>query len=54
VHGALPNTSSQRRTGFTMRYMPTSVRVRPAKNPEGWRIWLARGRDLAGNSYANA
>jgi len=54
VHGAKPNTSPVRRTGYTMRYFPSSVRMQPIEANEGWRIWLARGRDLAGNSYANA
>jgi ectoine hydroxylase-related dioxygenase (phytanoyl-CoA dioxygenase family) len=54
VHGAEPNTSSQRRCGYTMRYFPASVKVYPEKN-EGFKIWLARGEDLAGNTlYANA
>jgi ectoine hydroxylase-related dioxygenase (phytanoyl-CoA dioxygenase family) len=52
IHGARPNTSARRRTGYTMRYFPTSVRVHPEKNP-GWQIWLARGVDQAGNTYAN-
>jgi hypothetical protein len=53
VHGAKPNTSAMRRTGYTMRYFPTSVRMQPTEINEGWHIWLARGRDLAGNNYAN-
>ncbi|NED95876.1 phytanoyl-CoA dioxygenase family protein [Phytoactinopolyspora alkaliphila] len=53
IHGAHANTSSRRRTGYTMRYFPTSVRVYPEKNP-GWKIWLGRGADEAGNVYANA
>jgi hypothetical protein len=53
VHGAKPNTSPMRRTGYTMRYFPTSVRMLPTEINEGWHIWLARGRDLAGNTYAN-
>ncbi|HEY7042275.1 MAG TPA: phytanoyl-CoA dioxygenase family protein [Nocardioidaceae bacterium] len=53
VHGAKPNTSSMRRTGYTMRYFPTSVRMLPDEINEGWKIWLARGEDLSGNTYAN-
>ena len=53
IHGALPNRSPHRRTGYTMRYFPTSVRVNREKIPE-WKIWLARGKDEAGNTYANA
>ncbi len=53
VHGAQANTSPRRRTGYTMRYLATSARVVPERN-EGFRVWLARGRDLAGNVYVNA
>ncbi|NED99431.1 phytanoyl-CoA dioxygenase family protein [Phytoactinopolyspora halotolerans] len=53
IHGARANTSARRRTGYTMRYFPSSVYVHPEKNP-GWRIWLARGVDKAGNVYVNA
>jgi ectoine hydroxylase-related dioxygenase (phytanoyl-CoA dioxygenase family) len=53
VHGAKANTSPVRRTGYTMRYFPSSVRMQPVEINEGWKIWLARGRDLAGNDYAN-
>lgn len=52
IHGAKSNTSPYRRCGYTMRYIAASVRVIPEKNP-GWKIWLARGRDLAGNRYEN-
>ncbi|WP_270888805.1 phytanoyl-CoA dioxygenase family protein [Pedococcus sp. 5OH_020] len=53
VHGALPNTSEIRRTGYTMRYFPASVKVLPVEANEGWKLWLARGRDTAGNTYEN-
>lgn len=52
IHGARPNTSARRRTGYTMRYLPASVRVIPERNP-GFRVWLARGVDSAGNTYQN-
>ena len=35
-----------------MRYFPASTLVYPEKNP-GHKIWLARGKDSAGNKYAN-
>jgi hypothetical protein len=54
VHGATPNTSEIRRTGYTMRYFPASVKVLPVEANEGWKLWLARGRDTAGNTYENA
>jgi len=50
IHGANANTSSLRRCGYTMRYLSTDIRIYPEKN-QGHRIWLARGQDLAGNSY---
>ncbi len=50
MHGSPPNTSSQRRCGYTMRYMPTSVKCMP---DDGHQIYLARGVDLAGNTYAD-
>jgi phytanoyl-CoA dioxygenase PhyH len=53
VHGAKPNTSPVRRTGYTMRYFPSSVRMLPVEINEGWKIWLARGSDRAGNTYEN-
>ena len=52
VHGAKANTSEHRRCGYTMRYFPTSSLVIPERNP-GHKIWLARGRDLAGNAFEN-
>ncbi|HEY3999399.1 MAG TPA: phytanoyl-CoA dioxygenase family protein [Candidatus Xenobia bacterium] len=52
IHGALANTSPRRRAGYTMRYFPTSSKIYPERNP-GHRIWLARGRDRAGNLYEN-
>lgn len=52
MHGAKANTSSQRRCGYTMRYFPTSVKVFPERNV-GHQIWLVRGVDQAGNTYAN-
>lgn len=53
IHGATPNKSPYRRCGYTMRYFSADTRVIPEAN-EGFRIWLARGRDMAGNRYENA
>ena len=53
MHGAKPNTSDLRRTGYTMRYFPASVKMMPVEQNEGWQIWLARGEDRAGNAYEN-
>jgi len=52
IHGATPNKSPYRRCGYTMRYFSADTKVIPEAN-EGFRIWLARGRDLAGNRYEN-
>lgn len=52
IHGATANTSQHRRCGYTMRYFSTEAQVIPEKNP-GFKIWLARGRDIAGNSFVN-
>lgn len=53
VHGAAPNTSPYRRTGYTMRYFPATVRILPHERNRGFKVWLARGRDRAGNTYAD-
>ncbi len=53
IHGAEANTSDRRRAGYTMRYFPTTSHVIPEKNA-GHKVWLARGRDLADNSFENA
>jgi ectoine hydroxylase-related dioxygenase (phytanoyl-CoA dioxygenase family) len=53
IHGATPNTSPFRRCGYTMRYVPASVRFYPEKNPTDFKIRLARGTGRAGNSDAN-
>lgn len=56
IHGSPPNTSALRRCGYTMRYIPTSVRFRDdIINRDGaiHQIYLARGRDRAGNTYAD-
>lgn len=50
IHGAKPNLSPYRRCGYTMRYFSTECRVLPEKN-QGFRIWLARGKDIAGNPF---
>ena len=50
IHGAKANTSPYRRAGYTMRYFPTTSKVYPERN-QGHKIWLARGKDIAGNQY---
>jgi len=52
IHGATANTSPNRRCGYTMRYFSTELKVFPERNA-GFKIWLARGRDVAGNPFVN-
>lgn len=62
IHGARPNTSTRRRTGVALRYMPstslfdrslrpvdgqTGVPVNFAQRP----LWLLRGVDRSGNDF---
>jgi chlorinating enzyme len=56
IHGAPPNTSPRRRAGYTMRYFPTTSLVYPdSPRNAGHKIWLARGKDMAGaNRFENA
>lgn len=49
-HGADANESPRRRLGYTMRYLSAEVEVFPDRNI-GHRLWLARGRPIAGNHY---
>lgn len=55
IHGSNPNHSDMRRCGYTMRYIPTTTRFRPEfrKAVPGFQIYLARGRDHAGNEYGD-
>jgi hypothetical protein len=52
MHASNANTSDKRRCGYTMRYMPSHVKL--SHDPR-WShaIYLARGRDLAGNDYGD-
>lgn len=55
IHGSPPNHSSMRRTGYTMRYMPTSVKTLDGPSELGHPhiCYLARGVDRAGNTYGD-
>jgi len=50
-HGSEPNTSSIRRCGWTLRYTSTAVKYHDFKGAH--QVYLARGRDHAGNTYAD-
>ena len=62
IHGAQANTSSQRRTGVALRYMPASSlfdrRLKPLDGQTGVAVnfaqrplWLVHGQDRAGNDF---
>lgn len=53
IHGSPPNTSALRRCGYTMRYISSAVKFNEAKYGRWHQIYLARGRDLGGNRYAD-
>ena len=52
IHGAKANTSTYRRCGYTMRYFSTEAKVIAEKNPN-YKVWLARGKDVAGSPFVN-
>jgi hypothetical protein len=57
IHGSNPNTGSTRRAVLTVRYFPATVKFTPENHPHfaaaKFNIYLARGRDRAGNKYAD-
>jgi hypothetical protein len=54
MHGSNANFSNRRRCGYTMRYMSTAVKFVGQDNPNfKHNIYLARGKDLAGNRYGD-
>lgn len=54
VHGSNPNTGDMRRCGFTMRYFPTTSKFHHDRHGgESFQIYLARGKDRAGNEYGD-
>lgn len=52
MHGSEANTSNIRRCGYTMRFMSSAVRLTDERR-EFHQIYLARGRDLANQDYAD-
>lgn len=52
-HGSNANTSPMRRTGYTMRYISTHTKLNQEKIGGFQKIFLARGRDYAGNDYGD-
>ena len=53
MHASEPNTSAIRRCGYTMRFMSTRVKLNVDYCGAFHQIYLARGRDHAGNPYAD-
>ncbi len=53
MHGSEPNTSNLRRCGWTMRFCSTAVKFNQARFAGAHQVYLARGRDLGGNVYAD-
>ncbi len=53
MHGSEPNTSNKRRCGWTLRFTSTSVKFNYEMFGGKHQVYLARGRDLGGNHYAD-
>jgi hypothetical protein len=57
IHGSNPNTGKLHRSVLTVRYFPTTVKFTKENHPHfaaaKFNIYLARGRDQAGNTYAD-
>jgi hypothetical protein len=53
MHGSEPNTSQIRRCGWTMRFASTACKFNEEKFAGAHQIYLAKGRDLGGNRYAD-
>lgn len=52
MHGSPPNTSNQRRCGWTLRFVPANVRMNEALK-DVHLIYQARGRNLLGQELAD-
>lgn len=53
MHGSEANTSTLRRCGWTLRFCSTRVKFNEEKFAGAHQVYLARGRDLGGNVYAD-
>ncbi len=53
VHGSEPNTSPLRRCGWTLRFTSSGVKFNHVRFNGAHQVYLARGRDLGGNEYAD-
>lgn len=52
-HGSEPNTSTIRRCGWTLRFCPTRVKFNEQAFGGAHQVYLAKGRDIGGNVYAD-
>lgn len=53
MHGSEPNTSAIRRCGWTIRFTSTAVKFNEDKFDGAHVVYLAKGKDLGGNTYAD-
>lgn len=52
-HGSEPNTSNIRRCGWTLRFCSASVKFNEEAFAGAHHVYMARGEDRGGNSYAD-
>lgn len=52
-HGSEPNTSTLRRCGWTLRFTSSAVKFNHEAFDGMHQVYMARGRDLGGNIYAD-
>lgn len=53
MHSSEPNTSPMRRCGWTLRFCSSAVKFNEQQFDGAHIVYLARGRDLGGNTYAD-
>jgi hypothetical protein len=53
IHGSAANTGTMRRCGYTMRFISTKTKLIEHARNNAFKIYLARGRDHAGNRYGD-
>ena len=53
IHGSAANTGTMRRCGLTMRYISTRTKLTDHPDNADFPVYLARGRDHAGNRYGD-
>ena len=53
MHSSEPNASDMRRCGWTLRFCSSAVQFNTEKFDGTHLVYLARGRDIGGNTYAD-